>query len=293
MIMSYTYVLNSIPEFRDPKRIYRVLRPGHLGAGMFSYIWVVLQSIYEHPNEKYYIDWNKFTPYYDPEKIKHTDNVWEYYFEQPDIKTMPSWDEIIDVGIWNGNISSAYCHLSDVDEQKRVKYAEIINRYVKPLPHIGDKIKSFEDKHSLKNKRVLGVHCRGVSGAFDGAHLTTKEFYTSQVSELEKDYDVIFVISDEFSYIEYLSKKFGSKIVFYEDAVRETLDRKDMILLPGDDHKLKNKYKQGEDVIIDAFLLSNASFIICPYSNVSTFSHFVNPKSKYLDVDIKLGHVRK
>jgi hypothetical protein len=290
--MSYTYVLNTVSEFVDPKRKYRILKPVHLGAGMFSYIWVVLQSIYEHPNEKYYIDWTKFTPYYDPETIKHTDNVWEYYFEQPDIKTIPPYDEIIAVGIWNGG-ESGYCHLCDISEQKRLKYAEIINQYVKPLPHISQKLQSFEDKHSLKTQRVLGVHCRGVSGAFDGAHKTSTDFYINQVGELEKDYDVIFVISDEFSYIESLLKKFGSKVVYYEDAIRETLDRKDMILLPGDDHKLKNKYKQGEDVIIDSFLLSNASFIICPYSNVSTFSHFKNPNSQFLDVDIKLGHVKK
>lgn len=279
-------------EFVDPKRVYRVLKPGHLGAGMFSYVWVVLQSIYEHPNEKYYIDWTKFTPYYDPEKIKHTDNVWEYYFEQPDIKTMPSWDEIIDTGIWNGH-ESGYCHLANVDDYKKQKYAEIIQRYVKPVSHITEKIKSFEDKHSLKTKRVLGVHCRGKSGAFDGAHETSKDFYVNQVGELEKDYDVIFVISDEKTYINALSDKFGSKVIFYENAIRETLDRKDMILVWGDDHKLKNKYQQGEDVIVDAFLLSNASFIICPYSNVSTFSHYLNPKAEYLDIDIKLGHIKK
>ena len=153
--MEYELVKNI--DFKN--RRYRVLKPSHYPAGIFSYIWVCLQSMYTFPNDLYYVDMKQFSTYYDT-SVAITDNVWEYYFEQPHTPMYPKDSEIIAMGIWN-NHPSGYCDLSNVTSEKKQIYCEIIKKNVRPLSHISGKVKSYLVKHNWKSKKVLGVHCRG------------------------------------------------------------------------------------------------------------------------------------
>ena len=71
------------------KREYVITRPRHVRAGIFSYMWESLRSLYPYHEDidsyKYYFDWNFYPKNFRVDStLNHiTKNVWEYYFEQP------------------------------------------------------------------------------------------------------------------------------------------------------------------------------------------------------------------
>ena len=143
-----TYSLVSSIDRQNAK--YRVLKPAH-HAGIFSYVWVILQSMYTFPNDLYYVDMRKFSTYYDP-SIARTDNVWEYFFEQPHTKECPTPEDIIDMGIWNDN-PSGYCELSNVTQEKKDIYHSLIQTNLRLLPHIKEKIEQFKKDNDWEFKK--------------------------------------------------------------------------------------------------------------------------------------------
>jgi hypothetical protein len=287
----YTLIHSILKPKNGPEPTYRVLKPCWGGSGIFSYVWGCMQSIFTYPNDKYYFDMREFSPYYDP-SITHTNNTWEYYFQQPYTKEYPDNNDIIATGIWNDH-PSGFCHLTNISPEKRLVYHNIIKKNVILQPYIKEKIDKFAIQHDMANKKILGVHCRGDKAIFDCAHPNPPEHYINEIKEVEKDYDLIFIISDQDSYIEEIKNKFGNKVLSYEEAIHQTIfNREEMITNVAHGSKLKDKYKSGEGVVIDSYLLSYSKFIICPYSNVSTFSHYLNLDTQYMDIDIKYGHVK-
>jgi hypothetical protein len=238
------------------------------------------------------MDMTEFSPYYDP-TITHTKNVWEYYFEQTDCKTYPESNDIIEIGVWNAKPESAYCNLSRVTSEKRQKIHNIIKRYIRPLAHIQEKIDAFATENEMAKKKILGVHCRGGNAAFDCAYPISPEQYNKEIEAIERDYDTIFVISDQQNFVDTIHARFGNKVLFFKNTSRTVLsDRAETITNVAHGYKLKDKYKAGEGCIIDAYLLGYSTFLICPYSNVSTFSHYLNTEMQYVDLDLKYGHTK-
>lgn len=280
-----TYIVNGLPEFLLPKienktGTVRVIKPGH-NAGIFSYIWVTLQSMYSFPNDKYYVDMRKFSGYYDP-TITKTDNVWEYFFEQPDnIYEPPKREDIIETGCWNGDPNSGYCDLSVVDRTKKLKYNELIKKYVRPLPHIREKIDNFLKDNNFLARNVLGVHCRGT----DSYLKDSVELYIKEINLIEKDYDTIFLMSDDQDYFNAIKSTYKDKVINYDSTTRGK----------GSASVFENAsqpYKVGEDAIVDSFIMSNAKFLLHPRSNVTYFSRYLNPDLPYLNIDMKHGNTR-
>jgi SAM-dependent methyltransferase len=145
--------------------------------------------MFEHPNELYYVDWTKFTPYYDPETITHTHNVWEYYFKQPSIKNYPPAEQIIDVGIWNGH-SSGYCNLCDITPERKLTYHNIITKNLILLPYLKNKIEQFETLHDLKNKNILDFGC-GIGSFYKflkKKKIPIKKYYAIEINPLLKNF---------------------------------------------------------------------------------------------------------
>ena len=278
-----TYIVNGLSEFLLPKQenkagTVRVIKPGH-NAGIFSYIWVILQSIYEHPDEKYYVDMRKFSGYYD-QTITKTNNVWEYYFEQPDnIYEYPKSEDIIDVGCWNNHVSG-YCDLSSVTEEKRQRYNGIIKKYIRLLPHLQEKVDTFLKTTDFLSKNVLGVHCRGT----DSYLKNSIDLYLSEIDLIEKDYDTIFLMSDDVDYFDAVKNKYKNKVVSYDGATRAKGSASVF-------ENAQKPYQLGEGVIVESYIISNVKFLLHPRSNVTYFSRFLNLDLKWLNIDMKHGNV--
>jgi len=244
-------------------------------CGICGYIWQVLRAIWHNPDTKYYIDFTNGCQYKDPE-VTNTSNVWDYYFKQPHTNTYPSpvyttkiIDHIIDVpesefrDVYMCNPTPEYI------TARRFEYFNIITKYINLHPHIQQKIDLFTTKN-FKDKKVLGVHFRGTDHP-DKKNITD---YLQTIKDKATTFDIIYCTSDEYNRYNMLKTVFGNKVVTYE-----SIKSYDDTPLHYNDNV--SKYKIGEDVIIEAFLLSKTDFLFCcGNSNVNYLSRAINPYLK-------------
>lgn len=240
-------------------------------CGICGYIWQVLRVMWHYPNSKYYVDFSEGCQYADS-NITNTTNVWDYYFEQPHIQNYPEVDQIesiitniIDVpesefrDVFMDNPTEEYISI------RRKEYYNLISKYIKLKPHLENTINNFIETN-FKGKTVLGVHFRGTD------HPDKKEVfeYLQTIKDKAVDYDIIFCASDEVSRYNALKTVFGNKVISYDSIRSNSIEPLHYSSIP--------KYKIGEDVIIEAFLLAKTNFIFCcSNSNVNYLSRAINP----------------
>jgi len=240
-------------------------------CGICGYIWQVLRAIWHNPGYKYYIDFTTGCQYTD-ESIHNTQNVWEYYFQQPSGSEYPSVDRIakvidtiIDVpesefrDVFMVNPTPEYI------SNRRHEFNKIINEYIHLQPSTQQKIQEFVES-KFSGKRVLGVHFRGT----DHPDKQSVFNYFQEIKEKAANYDLIFCASDEADRLNALVAVFGDKVVSYDSLRSESAQPLH--------YSDKPKFKIGEDVIIEAYLLSHTDFLFCcSNSNVNYFSRAINP----------------
>ena len=196
----------------------------------------------------------------------------KFYFLPEVIKHFKLAENIEKTGIWN-DYFSGYCELSEVTTKKRNVYNKIINENLHLMPHVQEKINKFKEENKWGSKKILGVHCRGT----DGISKQSPELYYQEILTIEKNYDSIFVITDDQVYISYLKSKFGSRLMYREESLISQ-DGSTLWLYP------TNPYSVGEGAVIDAYLLAETQFMICPSSNVSHFSRYLNINLEYINI---------
>jgi hypothetical protein len=230
--------------------------------GFFSVILQMVSIKILNTNIPFYIDLSNWKLY----QNNPNDNVWNYYFEQfyNDFNT-------------NDRIMNRNTLVNYVDRFKALLVMRNQMKSLKIKQHILDKIAKYDSY--FDGKKVLGVHKRGTDSDEHRPIVPIEEYYRHIDQEL-KNYDYLYVCGDEQFAIDDFKKRYKDKIFVYDDAFRS--DSKKPI------HKFFNDkcepYKKGEDVIIDAVLLSKCNNLILTDSNVAFFSiYFNNNMFKFID----------
>lgn len=251
-----------------------LINPKHHGAGMFSYIWEVLRGIHRFPNETYYVRFGRESCYFDEQLYQQQDidNVWEYYFEQLN----EFHDNITEIVNISSDPNSEYRDVfmeSDDYITRTLEYHNIINKHIKLLPHVSEKIEDFYNTY-FKDKKILGIHCRGT----DHPDKKDIEYYIDQIALYIDDYDYIFIASDEQYRVDCIKQAFGDKVIEYNVTTRSASSAP----LHYHTEFQCSKYHIGEDVIIEAFLLAKTNYLLCcTGSNVNFFVRALNPNLPY------------
>lgn len=248
------------------------------GCGICGYIWQVLRAIYHNPNKKYYIDFE--TCIY-KDASREEKNVWEYYFLQPHTSLKPV-DEDIEktVGIIDEEVSEfRFNYLKNPNEETikniRLTYNNIINNYITLQPHVDKKIKDFV-KDNFEGKKILGLHLRGT----DHPDKKPMKEYMPIIKNKLRDYDYLFVSTDEEYRYKFIKAVFGDKVITY-NSYKSSTDKS----LHHTGHKPTYQYKIGEDVIIESYLLSKTNFLLCfSNSNVNFLSRCLSPNLDFLAI---------
>lgn len=258
--------------------MYRYLHPTQPNSGMFAFIWQTIRGMYHYPNDKYYIHFGRESCYFDEEMYQQQgiDNVWDYYFKQPHIESKPDSSEILsEVGLLHDEFSEfrdAYI-TPELYNIRRKEYSTIVEKYLELLPHVETKIENFYNTH-FKGKKILGVHCRGT----DHPDKKDMQYYIDQITNYVDDYDYIFVASDEQYRVDCLKHAFGSKVLEYNVTFRSISEAP----LHYQNNYQCSKYYIGEDVIIEAYLLSKVNMLLCcTGSNVNYFIRVLNINLQY------------
>lgn len=241
-------------------------------CGLCGYVWQVLRAIHKYPNRKYYIDFSQGCKYEDA-NITDTRNVWEYYFKQPGNSTYPL-DSDIEI-ILESIIDEPESEFRDIYmvnptleyvSNRRYEFNKIITENIHLLPATGKKIQKFITEN-FTNKRVLGVHFRGT----DHPDKQSVFNYFQSIKNKAANYDIIFCASDEKYRINALKAVFGKKVVSYNSIRSESEQPLH--------YSNKPKFKIGEDVIIETYIMANTDFLFCcSNSNVNYLARAINPK---------------
>lgn len=202
----------------------------------------------------------------------------------------------------------------------------IINKYFKFLDHITEKVNIVKGYIMPRMKKeyykLIGIHYRGTdkisergSRERDPKHLTYDSVYelieTFKKNNIDSNLDVFYVIStDEQPFIDYFIKKYGRKVLYYDQAYRSKIttsgidydfssipprnyqiDTKTLnmierqkynereLLINNSIHmgsKNENNYKKGLDCLIDTLIMDECDFLFKSEGNFSMFCKLFN-----------------
>lgn len=253
-----------------------------LENGLFAKFLRVIKllSDIDGTEDKVLVNWDCRTHYYYDEG--YGKNVWDYYFK-------PIFNDVLVVE--KEYVYPGYYGYNDIcvrPTAERIQY--IVNKYIQLKDSIIVKIEDFYNK-AMKGKRILGINKRGNAmysnistefrkwkGHFRDNPIDITDYFKS-VDFYLKAYDALFLITDEYSALEEFKKNYGNKLIHY-DGVLLSNSGEEIYLDQGRGHP----FKIGEDVVIEAALLSKVDKIIATKSNVVIGAFGLSKTLKYEDL---------
>lgn len=163
----------------------------------------------------------------------------------------------------------------EMERFNRQEIGKIVDKYIR----LSDGMQAIVDDFHSKNfgQKTLGVHVRGTDYQFHDFMS-----YVSAVNKHKDNYDKIYLATDNNETIVRMRELYGDKVCFYDTTIRANNFVDKVVVF--DDRLIKNdqdKVKHGEDVLIEAYLLSKCDHLICINSNVPLASLYINPNSTF------------
>jgi len=275
----------------NPHKIFYVIQR-FKGGGMFSNINYILHHLLICKKLKCIpvIDFKNYpTKYNVQSNINGSKNSWDYYFK-PINKF--SLDEVYK-SRFVITCSNKTNKIKEFDSfsNLNIEHYKLFLKNFKLLPDIENEIKKFY-RENFKNYKILGVHFRGSDMKNQERHPfppSEKQIIAAIKFQLKnKKYDKIFLVTEVKKYHSKLKKKFQDKLIYYKSYRSNNYDIFD------NDQRIKHRYLIGKENLIDMYLLSKTSSIICSKSHLAEASKFVNLKNnKFKIYEINNGYNSK
>jgi hypothetical protein len=257
--------LSSFGNKNKDKKFYVIRRSP--GAGFFSNLTYVLGHLQIAKKYKFtpVIDMENYPTIYNEKKIiNKTYNSWEYYFKKVSKYKLDEVYKSKNVII----TSNFFEHHMPTDMSLKKEFNELIKKYIHIKPDILKEAKYFEKKYFKKNNKILGIHFRGTTYKTARGHAfpIPPKLMKKNIDTLIKKfkYDKIFVVTEEYQYLEYLKKYYPKKIIFCNVYRTRKLDA--FKHYP----RINHRYKLGREILIETLLLSCCKGLTFVKSNVSS-----------------------
>lgn len=248
--------------------------------GFFSnFLRVINHLIYcEKTHKTPVVNWTKpLFIYYQENEYNNSNNGWEYYFEQVTDYYAPSpYPELLNELTNNPQKEKIKHHFASPDGDCishhfhhgiTKEYRRLINIFIKKYIHIKKpiqkKIDDFYIKY-LQNKKTVGIHIRGT------------DYSRCKIDKIIKalngfnDYQ-FFIATDEQALLDILTKKLKRNVIYYNS--HRSLDGK-----PIHYSNYPEKATFGEEILIEACLLSRCDIFLHSLSCVATAVLYLNPE---------------
>lgn len=243
-----------------------------------------------------YADENGFIPYIKYEKtilysekgiFNGTNNPFEYYFEQPAGEAF-AWKGFNIIkrkqehlhGIeLKYNLNPVITYQIEADYVERM--AQIYHKYIQLNRRTNDIVETNVRK-MLKGRRTLGIHIRGTDfmKEFNGHPVpVTVDEYIDVINEEvgRREYDQIFVATDDARCLKELKKKLPMPLVYYKNVIRGDSDKS--VAFERNERK-HNNYFLGLEVLRDAYTLAACDSFIGCLSQVDIFVRIIKKSSE-------------
>lgn len=214
-----------------------------------------------------------------PGGIDGNENMFEYYFE-------PMTDKSLELIMENYNyFVSEIPHSESVRNNFNMNSGYLVSEEYTHI--LANAIKKhFVLKETLKNeltdeigtlignKKTVAVHFRGTgwSNKLYGHPVPVKiEQTCAEVDKLfENGYEQVFLATDDMNAINYMSDKYGDKLVYYHDVIRS--DDNSEVQLSKSERK-NDGYYLGREVLRDMYTLAHCDSLVAGVSLVAIFAH--------------------
>jgi hypothetical protein len=260
------------------------------GSGFFSNYFCVISMLYEVDELGYepYIDLSNtafvegYNPYKDKCPPKNLKNPWEFWFHQNPIQNTTNLIKIN----YSNNRFNVNRKIWGVDEIVHARHLK--DKYIKIHNHILDSVQSYY-KQNFENKVVLGVMARGtemnkIHPEYGNQSIQDYINQTKKVLAKEKNIDVIFVVSEDLTYIKEFEKHF-SNVFYVKNVFRRTNETLDYTvkypLWPCLDESRENHCKLlGDEMLMQALLLGKCDYLIAKVCGTASAAIFFSEKIK-------------
>lgn len=239
-------------------------------VGFFSNFFGVINHIMwcEKNNKTPVVWWGKRNIYYDS---AFGENVWDYYFNPVSPSRYKKGDKIRVAYLApdkTGIRCYTYSTFPYITKEYRDSIHTIIKKYISLKPHILEKITKFYTEY-LINKKTIAIHVRGLRDGIQPLDINR----VIQVANACEG-DQVLVATDEEKNIKILQKSLNKKVIYYN--AHRSADSNFLYLQPSSKLDV-SKAQLGEEVIIEAYLLSLCNVFIHSASNVALAVLFFNP----------------
>lgn len=214
--------------------------------------------------------------YAERETINGYTNPYEYYYKQPVGISVDSALTSCNV-VRNEFAHSFYAEHLKVDENGYV----IEDKYIAEMAKIAQKYIRYEDnmmkylddssRDILHQQKVLGVHYRG--GDFkknfkNHPSLVSLDEYADEINKAleEKQFDKIFVATDDSEALSFFEQKYGDLVLSYSDVIRT---KNDESVAFSENERVHHHYLLGREVLRDMYTLAQCDGLIAGRSQVS------------------------
>lgn len=244
-------------------------------AGFFSCFFGVINNIIwcEKNGVTPLVYWGHDSLYYAPSGYHSSTNVWQYYFIQPSYSSFINKDIRKNYNAPDDSytiLRHDSCSSFQNSKELRKNVHRIIQKYIKLKPQLSRKIDNFYAKH-MAGKKIIGIHLRGTDKKKEVDAIDPKIILKEANKLARKITGCTFLVATDEAALLRKAKLILDGPVIYYNAHRSN-DSKSL------HHYGQNKPRLGEEVIIEAQLLSRCDIFLHTCSNVSSAVLFFNPE---------------
>lgn len=250
--------------------------------GFFACFFNTLSHIKfcELNNKTPVVYWGKECPYYDEQGHNGNFNAWTDYFEQISSLSYMPGDVVNGQYLTSLPLKSigdlfAYSSFKAGKTSARNEIRGYINKYINVKQNIKDKINNFYNKF-INGKPTIGIHLRGTDKITECIPVPPQTLLAH--ANTYKGYQY-FIATDEEQLLELAKKTLKGNVIHY-DSIRSKNGQPVHFCN-------NNKYKAGEDILIESILLSSCNKFIHTSSNVSMAVLCFNPELENIVFPVK------
>lgn len=265
------------------------LKSGDRRAGICSYVMqvIAMAKVCKDQNIPMYIDLSQDMLYYKDNRI--TDNVWDYYFEQP-FKNLDinEYEKVESVWYQDNRALQPDSGSSWMRYNKNSEFLKLARSYCKEFVIIKPELIDTGDNF-LKNNtngNFLAVHKRGCD--HENRNHFKLDDYFRETDKYADQYDQLLICSDEQYSVESYRERYGKKVISY-NSVRETNPTEAIAGAHFRNTGNNFVYNNGRDCIIEAYLMAQSKLLLKTVSNVSSFAVMLGQNLDYIWIDENYG----
>lgn len=267
--------LNSYGNEYQGQIVYHIKEFGR-SVGFFAEFLYVLKRLYFAADRGFvpYIEWGNDCLYYEADGVEGEHNAFLYYFEPV--------SDVIHVNHAAHVLTAEEYHIASVEASFDAVGYTVTNEYMAALSDMAKryirynaKTKSYlEDGYRtlIGDKKALAVHFRGTDYRRQYNNhpvFITIEQEIAKVREIfdAKDYEVIFLATDEQEAVNVFRQEFGDIVKVFDDTWRA--DGEDESVAFSHAEREHHHYLLGLEVIRDQYMLTRCEGLICGISNLT------------------------